>query len=322
MAVRHSGRRKHGAVRAVGATVAATVCVALATWAFVLLVQPPFVLSALASAGVRFPDLPFLPSQAASEEEMRADRVADDRETRDAAGFGAVGDKQVTAEEAEGLAAEARRTRQTPLVARCSGVDLRCAVVLPDVTGIIFHQASYGYALPLDTELPEADYEKAADTRTIRVNRDQDAKPDDWADAEALHLWRTTDATEMDTSIDIGAAAGAEVRSPVTGTVVLVRDYQLYEEMPDIEVHIQPDGRPDLDCVLIHLADAGVKAGDKVQAGITPIASVRDIESVLTDVQLGFFTPEGTGGNHTHVQVNNADHPGYREKRLEGAITP
>ena len=48
---------------------------------------------------------------------------------------------------------------------------------------------------------------------------------------------------------------------------------------------------------------------------------MRDIEAVLVDVQLGFFTPEGTGGNHTHIQVNNADFPGYREKKLEGAVS-
>ena len=236
-------------------------------------------------------------------------------------GFAGLADKEVSAEEAADLAVQARHARQTPIVAQCAGIDIRSAVVLPDVTGIVFHQASYDYALPLETKLPEADYNTAADTRTIRVNREQDAKPTDWADADALHLWRTTDATAMDTSIDMGAAAGTEVRAPVSGTVVLVRDYRLYDEMPDIEVHIQPEGRADLDCVLIHLTDACVQAGDKVEAGVTPIAKVRDIEAVLVDVQLGFFTPEGTGGNHTHIQVNNADFPGYREKKLEGAVS-
>ena len=40
-------------------------------------------------------------------------------------------------------------------------------------------------------------------------------------------------------------------------------------------------------------------------------------EADLTDVQLGFFTPEGVGGNHTHGQVNDANFPDYREKKLD-----
>ena len=154
----------------------------------------------------------------------------------------------------------------------------------------------------------------------MRINRNQENAGDQWADVEALHLYRTADDTELDTSIDVGGAAGTTVVSPVDGTVVLVKDYLLYDELPDIEIHIQPDGHPDLDVVLIHTTDPVVKAGDHVEAGITPISHVRNIDDYLTDVQLGFFTPEGVGGNHTHVQVNDATYPGYRERKLEGAI--
>lgn len=238
------------------------------------------------------------------------------------AGFGGLDDKAASSEEVADLAERARKLRPTPLVARCAGVDLHCPIASDDLTGVLFHQASFGYALQLETEIPEADYEQASDAHALRVNYEQDTSGQNWLDADALHLWRTTDVTEMDTSVDIGALPGADVRSPVGGSVVLVRDYMLYDEMPDIEVHIQPDGRPDLDCVLIHLADASVKAGDRVEAGVTPIAKVRNIEEFLADVQLGYFTPEGTGGNHAHLQVNDAEYPGYRETKLEGALTP
>ena len=307
------GESKGGAGKVVAVALALALVAVIGACAAVVVVRPPFAMEMLGTLGVEITALPF------SEGGLTPDEVEGERESF--SGFGGLDDKVATSEEAADFAAQARRTRQTPLVAQCAGVDIRSAVVLPDVTGIMFHQASYDYALPLETQLPEADYNTAADTRTIRVNREQDAKPADWADADVLHLWRTTDATEMDTSIDLGAPAGTEVRAPVSGTVVLVRDYELYDEMPDIEVHIQPEGRADLDCVLIHLTDACVKAGDKVEAGITPIAKVRDIEAVLVDVQLGFFTPEGTGGNHTHIQVNSADYPGYREKKLEGAVS-
>ena len=101
-----------------------------------------------------------------------------------------------------------------------------------------------------------------------------------------------------------------------------MKDYLLYEELPDVEIHIQPDGRSDLDVVLIHNDGVTAKAGDRVEAGVTPVSHVRDIASFLTDVQLGFYTAADDPGNHSHIQVNDANHEGYREKRLEGALVP
>ena len=214
-----------------------------------------------------------------------------------------------------------RQLAQTPFIARYADLVL-CSPIRPmDLTGVMFHQASNDYALILSTELPEADYETIEETRSMRINHDQ-AGAGQWLDAEAMHLWRTADSTEMDTSIDVGALAGTTVVSPVDGTVVLIRDYRLYDELDDIEIHIQPDGHPELDVVLIHTTDPLVKVGDRLEAGVTPLSHVRNIDDFLTDVQLGFFTPEGVGGNHTHVQVNDATFPNYRETRLAGAIVP
>lgn len=228
-------------------------------------------------------------------------------------------DLSTAQEEAEYYEAHKGRPKVHPLIAQCSGIDLRSPIAPADLTGVLFHQASYRYGLVMTTELPEADMERIASTRQPNVNREQ--TEGDWLDAEAMHLWRMADATNMDTSIDVGAAPGTTVRSPVTGTVVLVKDYLLYNEVPDIEIHIQPDGRPDLDVVLLHTADPLVKAGDKVEAGVTEISHVRDIAKDLTDVQLGFYTPADDAGNHTHVQVNNADYENYRAEKLAGAIT-
>ncbi|MBQ9043165.1 MAG: hypothetical protein IJ111_10190 [Eggerthellaceae bacterium] len=230
-------------------------------------------------------------------------------------------DADLSTEEEEAAYYEAHkgRPKTEPLIAQCSDVDLRSPIAPADLTGVLFHQASYKYGLVMTTQLPDADMERIAATREPRVNHDQ--MDGEWLDAEAMHLWRVTDATEMDTSIDVGAQAGTTVRSPVTGTVVLVKDYLLYDQVPDIEIHIQPEGRPDLDVVLIHTADPLVKAGDKVEAGVTEISHVRDIAKDLTDVQLAFYTPEGDPGNHTHVQVNNADYEGYRANKLAVAVT-
>ena len=222
-------------------------------------------------------------------------------------------DEEEAAEHEEWL-----RQHRTPLIARIGDVEFRCPIAPEDLTGVLFHQASYDYALVFSTELPEADPEKALEKRNTRISHDQ--HEGEWLDAEALHIWRTTDTTPMDTSIDVGAPAGTIVRSPVTGTVVLVKDYMLYDEVPDIRIHIQPDGAPDMDCVLIHTQDPLVSAGDRVEAGVTEISHVRDIQKDLIDVQLSFFTPEGVGGNHTHVQANDVNAKGYRKDRLDGAI--
>ena len=237
---------------------------------------------------------------------------------QESAGFSDVGDTVMTDEDVERATEKQIKEERTPLVAKADSVYLRSPILPADLTGVLFHQASYSYALYLETKLPEADYEKVLKKRQIRVNTKQTKGK--WLDADALHLWRTSDATPMDTSIDVGALPGTIVRSPVSGTVVLVKDYKLYDEVPDIEIHIQPDGRPDLDCVLLHTADPLVSAGDRVEAGYTEISHVRDIEKDLTDVQLSFYTPEGVGGNHTHVQVNDATAKGYRKEKLKGAI--
>ena len=206
----------------------------------------------------------------------------------------------------------------TRLVAQCNGVDVHAPIDAAHITAVLFHQASYAYALPLTTNLPKADAAAAKAAQQVRVNHDQ--TDGDWLDADALHLWRSQDSTDMDTAIDVGATAGTTVFAPVSGTVVLVRDYQLYDRVPDIEIHIQPDGHPEMDCVAIHITDAQVQTGDHVEGGVTPIASVRDIACSIDGIQLSDYTPADDPGNHTHIQVNNADYPGYREKKLQGAI--
>lgn len=306
MAKHASSKTSHRA-RNVVLTIVIVLAVAACACAAIILVWPPFAEATLQTLGI-----PRIGAAAQSDN-------ASSTSSENASSFADVDDVTPSAEE---LAAEQelqKRAKQTPLIAQCSGVDLRSSIVPADITGILFHQASYEYALVLDTELPEADYDTVADNRSMFVNHEQSGG--EWLDAEVLRVWRETDDTPMDTSIDLGALPGTTILSPVDGTVVLVRNYMLYDELPDVEIHIQPDGRPDLDCVLIHTTDPTVKAGDHVEAGITPVAKVRNIQDFLTDVQLAFFLPEEVGGNHVHIQMNDADYPDYREKKLEGAIT-
>lgn len=205
-------------------------------------------------------------------------------------------------------------TRQ---IAAYGKVKIYSPIAQRELTGVLFHQASYNTAVVMTTKLPDADLEKVSMDHPVRVNHEQ--TEGDWVDADALHLYRVQDSTQMDTSIDVGAKVGTTVYAPVTGTVVLVQEYALYGYVPDISIHIQPKGHPELDVVLLHQSDPEVKAGDKVEGGVTPISHIRDIAKDLTDVQLAFFTAPDDPGNHSHVQVNNADTPGYRDTSLKGA---
>ena len=234
--------------------------------------------------------------------------------------FTDINDQSPSAEERATIDAEAKEAARTPIIAQCNGIDLHSPITMADLTGILFHQSETPWALIMSTDLPEADYDRVTEDRTMRINHEQQGSAGAWADTEALHLWRDDAEMDMDTAVDVGALAGTTVVAPVSGTVILIRNYTLEDDIDDIEIHIQPDGRPDLDVVLIHTVDSLVKAGDRVEAGITPISHVRDIEKDLADVQLGFYTPEGVGGNHTHVQVNDVNYENYRESRLSGAI--
>ena len=298
---RQDGRDAGQGARGIGGKVSMTAlfvvlaigCLVLVAVLFIVIGRPSFAEPVLSAIGMQSS------AQASAASESKA------------GSFGNVGDAAPT--ESQEAAA-----RKNPYIAKCGSLLLNSPISPVDLTGVLFHQASNNYAIKLDTELPEADYEKVSAERSMRINNEQTSS--EWLDAEALHLWRTSDQTEMETCIDVGAPAGSTVRAPVTGTVILVRTYMLEGTVEDYEIHIQPDGYPDYDCVLIHVTDPKVKAGDRVEAGITELSKVRDIEKDLTDVQLSFFTPEGVGGNHTHLQVNDASYPGYRTERIPEAL--
>lgn len=206
----------------------------------------------------------------------------------------------------------------TPVIANYQDILIHTPIAPKELQGILFHQASFETALPLETQLPYADPEKMEIDADYQIAEEQPTG-NEWLDGLGLHLWRADTATEMDTSIDVGGEAGTQVYSPIDGTVVKVNTYDLYETVEDYEIHIQPTGHAELDLVIIHIDSVSVKEGDKVVAGVTPVAIVRDLAGEdITDIQLSYYTRE-EHGNHTHIQLNNADYPEYRETRLKDA---
>jgi hypothetical protein len=205
----------------------------------------------------------------------------------------------------------------TPYFARYRNLKLRSPIRVSALTEVGFHQASYSYALPMKTRLPDASLSSAGNHHGTHRNTSQQPKgPEAWLIGRVLRMWRARPG-RPDTAADVGARPGTAVYAPVTGTVVKVKLYKLYNRWDDYEVHIQADGHPELDVVMIHLTSLDVVPGTRVQAGITQIAKVRKLSDKFYD-QLASYTKDG--GNHVHVQVNDARDPKY--KGLKGAIAP
>ncbi|TLM98075.1 MAG: M23 family metallopeptidase [Actinobacteria bacterium] len=205
----------------------------------------------------------------------------------------------------------------TPMFARYKSLMLRLPVTVADLSELGFHQASYTYALHLNSPLKRADMTQAKkDRSTHRDKGAQESGPAATLVGETLVMWRARPG-KPDSAVDIGADAGSDVLSPVTGTVVKVKRYKLYGKYPDYEIHITPDGWPNVDTVLIHVDDVSVKPGDVVVAGITRLATVRKLDPRVNP-QLARYTTNG--GNHVHMQLNDATDPEYKGR--EGAITP
>lgn len=203
----------------------------------------------------------------------------------------------------------------TPIIATRRKLDLRLPVRTESLTELGFHQASYDYALSMDTPLPFADMTKAKKEKsTHRDLSKQQEGPRAVLTGKALVMWRSRPG-RPDTAVDVGAKPGSDVLAPVTGTVVKVKKYKLYGKYDDYEIHIRPTGFAGIDCVMIHIADVSVKPGATVAAGVSRIGAIRKL-SHRERLQLGNYTRGG--GDHTHVQLNDISHPDY--KGLEGAI--
>lgn len=206
-------------------------------------------------------------------------------------------------------------TLATPYFASYKSLKLRLPVSVQDLTEIGFHQASYPYARHLKTHLDDADMGDAKRNRT--TDRDKSAQSnaaDAYLVGETLRMWRSRPG-KPDSAVDVGADPGSPVYAPVSGTVVKVKRYKLYNTYDDYEIHIRPDGHPTLDVVVIHIDDVAVTPGNRVVGGVSKLAVVRKLAKSVGS-QLTSYTKNG--GHHTHIQVNDATDPRY--KGLKDAI--
>jgi hypothetical protein len=203
----------------------------------------------------------------------------------------------------------------TPAFASFRGVQLLLPVPTADVTVIAFHQTSFNdsYRMTPLVTIKSTAYGQAACATERKHGKLGEPVPDPPADADGvwagwgLDLLRPGVAGARDTALDCGAKPGTPVLSPVTGTVMRIRHYVLYGKYPDIEFQIKPDAWNDADVFVLHVTGPVVAEGARVVAGVTQIASVRDLSGEVPGLQLASFTPEG--GDHTHIQIDRIPHP-------------
>jgi hypothetical protein len=102
------------------------------------------------------------------------------------------------------------------------------------------------------------------------------------------------------TSAMIGAAAGSPVTSPISGSVIAVKEYMLYGRYPDVQVDIRPEQMSGVTVSLLFIDDPVISIGDIVTAGRTQLGKVRACPEDLGQ-SLAVYTHEA--GAHVYMQV-------------------
>ena len=102
------------------------------------------------------------------------------------------------------------------------------------------------------------------------------------------------------TAADIVVQPGAELRAPVTGTVIRGGTYVLYCDHVDEYVVIEPDARPGWEVKVLHFEGLQVAKGQRVEAGVTRIGDTA--RTLPFESQVDEFTAEPSWP-HVHVEV-------------------
>jgi hypothetical protein len=99
---------------------------------------------------------------------------------------------------------------------------------------------------------------------------------------------------------DVVVDPARPVRSPVTGTVLRAGTYALYCDHVDQYLVVEPDARPGWEVKLLHFEGLRLKAGDRVQAGVTVIGSGARVLPFRSQVDKHTVAPHWP---HVHLEV-------------------
>ena len=106
--------------------------------------------------------------------------------------------------------------------------------------------------------------------------------------------------TNDSTAADIVVQPGAELRAPVTGTVIRGGGYTLYCDHRDEYLVIEPDARPGWEVKLLHFEGLMVGTGQRVEAGVTPVGVTARTLPFESQVDESTADPSWP---HVHVEV-------------------
>lgn len=105
--------------------------------------------------------------------------------------------------------------------------------------------------------------------------------------------------TPARSAADIVVHPMADVRAPVTGTVLRAGNYTLYCTYRDGYAVIRPDTAPHLEVGVLHITNVSVRPGDRVAAGVTPLADKATKFSFSSQVDDYTAAPLP----HVHIEV-------------------
>ena len=113
-------------------------------------------------------------------------------------------------------------------------------------------------------------------------------------------VWYRLDGGPL-SALDVGAAAGTDVYSPVDGTVVGIEPFVVAGRRFGATIDIEPQNAPSLVVSLTQLRpDAALQVGDDVVSGRTKIGTVANL-SVVEQQALARYTNDS--GNHVSIEV-------------------
>jgi murein DD-endopeptidase MepM/ murein hydrolase activator NlpD len=105
-------------------------------------------------------------------------------------------------------------------------------------------------------------------------------------------------------SLDVGAAPGTDVYSPVDGTVVGLRSYVLDGRAYGSVIDVQPSGEPSVVVSISHLrVDPALSVGSTLTSGTSKIGTVIDLSGV-EKLALARYTQDA--GNGPEIEVHPA----------------
>ena len=176
-----------------------------------------------------------------------------------------------------------------PVFARGGGVALHLAS--ERVVAVAFHEASMDDAMTL----------RPTGFCIVCRNRTKfEPPPAIEPELEYLVLDSRGRSQAATSAADLVMPRGAEVLSPVSGTVVDVKRYRLYYRYPDVRIEIRPDDIPEHRVVVIHMEQVTLEEGQEVEASVTPLGTVRrfPFESQVDRYVRGTFP-------HVHMEVKS-----------------